>query len=279
MALHPHIHIISIDGNIGSGKTTLLHHLQDSIDTKAKKSITEVGTVLHGTNKSYIFLKEPIDEWNKIKNSAGVTILELFYADQETHAFPFQMMAYISRLALLKKAVDVAKEKLRDVWGAGREQPPALLTRNHDVYIITERNLYTDRHVFAKMLHDAGKINDVNYQIYDMWFNEFAEMYKPECTVYVRASPETCYDRVHKRNRTGEEVIPLSYLTQCHNYHETMMLEIGQQDDKHPILMLDGDECAEENPILRNAWTKRLKRIVNKMVKSSLETYFGSGLC
>ena len=32
--------------------------------------------------------------------------------------------------------------------------------------IITERSLYTDKHVFAKMLHDQGKIEDVCYQIY-----------------------------------------------------------------------------------------------------------------
>ena len=37
--------------------------------------------------------------------------------------------------------------------------------------------MYTDKHVFAKMLHDHGKIEDVCYQIYLNWFYEFAKDY------------------------------------------------------------------------------------------------------
>ena len=75
-------------------------------------------------------LPEPIDEWLQIKDEEG-NILQHYYKDQKKYSFAFQMMAYISRLAILKKAMETGYE-----------------------YIITERCLETDRHVFCQMLYD-----------------------------------------------------------------------------------------------------------------------------
>ena len=74
--------LVSIEGNIGSGKSTLLAYLKQK----------------YGDNDTIIFLKEPVDEWEQIKDCNGNTILKKFYADQQKYAFPFQMMAYISRI-------------------------------------------------------------------------------------------------------------------------------------------------------------------------------------
>jgi len=109
--------IISIEGNIGSGKSTLLKYLSQCCEG----------------DKEFVFLQEPVDAWDTIKDEQGVTMLAKFYQDQPRYAFSFQMMAYISRLALLKKTCD--------------ENPNAI--------IVTERSLYTDKHVFAKMLYDT----------------------------------------------------------------------------------------------------------------------------
>ena len=99
-----------------------------------------------------VFLDEPVKCWNNIKDANGVTMLEKFYSDQGISIrFPFQMMAYISRLAVMKEAI----------------------AKNPDSVFITERCLYTDKYVFAKMLYDSGKIEDVNYQIYNTWFDTF----------------------------------------------------------------------------------------------------------
>jgi deoxycitidine kinase/deoxyguanosine kinase len=86
MSNFQNIKIISIDGNIGSGKSTLMGKLKTYFIN----------------NKNVVFLKEPVDEWDTIRDENNVTMLEKFYADQKTYSFPFQMMAYISRLALLK---------------------------------------------------------------------------------------------------------------------------------------------------------------------------------
>ena len=71
--------IVSIEGNIGSGKSTLLSNLRE-----------------HYKNSSnVVFLKEPVDEWEKITDENGETILKKFYSDQEKYSFSFQMMAYV----------------------------------------------------------------------------------------------------------------------------------------------------------------------------------------
>ena len=78
--------LVSIEGNIGSGKSTLMKNLKE----------------YYKNNNQVLFLKEPVDEWEKIKDSNGITILEKFYKDQDKYSFPFQMMAYISRLNVLR---------------------------------------------------------------------------------------------------------------------------------------------------------------------------------
>ena len=185
-------YIFSIEGNIGSGKSTLVKEL--------KKSVPNI------LDKKVVYVQEPVDEWSKIKDKKGETILEKFYANQHKYAFSFQMMAYISRLALLRNIV--------------RENPDAI--------IITERSVFTDREVFAKMLYDEGKIEEVDYQIYLKWFDEFIEEIPITGLIYVTTTPEKSKERVDLRARAGES-IPLSYLQRCHNYHETWIKNIKKQ--------------------------------------------------
>ena len=146
------------------------------------------------------FVEEPVDSWHNIKDSEGVPILTNFYKDHKTYAFRFQMMAYISRLALLRKTV-------RENAGRCR-------------IIITERSVDTDRNIFAKMLYDSGDIAHDEYTIYNMWFDEFIRDLPVSGLVYIRADPETCMERITKRGREGES-IPLEYVQKCHSYHET----------------------------------------------------------
>jgi len=93
--------------------------------------------------------------------------------------------------------------------------------------------------VFAKMLYDAGNIEEVNYQIYSKWFDCFACEYPIKKIIYVNSSPKICYDRIHERSRLGESVIPLEYLNKCHEYHTGMMQYFSE--DNREVLELDGN--------------------------------------
>ena len=86
-----------------------------------------------------------------------------------------------------------------------------------------ERSVFTDSAVFAKMLHDDGKIEEIEYKIYMEWFREFTNDLPPIYFVYVRAEPEICFERILKRGRQGEQ-ISLAYLQNCHKYHEEWLI-------------------------------------------------------
>lgn len=210
--------IISIEGNIGSGKSTLVSELE-----KYFKDNNNIG-----------FLQEPVDIWNTIKDENGTTILEKFYENNEKYAFQFQMMAYISRLSIMKNAIKQNKYK----------------------YIITERSLYTDSNIFAKMLYDDKKISEIEYSIYKMWFEEFINDIPLTKIIYVKADPQISLERVITRNRLGEN-IPLSYLQRCHNYHESWL---SQTD--YDKLTLDGNNNIKTNPDIMINWIKQIETFI-----------------
>lgn len=221
--------LVSIEGNIGGGKSTLLSKLEEIFGTS------------NITNKPVIFLQEPVKQWATIKDENDVTILEKFYADQKSYSFPFQMMAYISRLALLKEAYE----------------------QNENAIIITERSLYTDRFVFAKMLFDSGNIEFVNYQIYLKWFDTFVIDYPVDFVIYVKADPEICHARITERSRKGEDNIPLDYLKSCHDYHEEMLDEKQELVVKKEfILTLDGNQNIYTNPEKLCEWIKQISKFI-----------------
>jgi len=221
--------IVSIEGNIGSGKSTLLAKLRE----------------IYEDDVNVIFLKEPVDEWEKIKDEKGVTILEKFYEDQNKYSFSFQMMAYVSRLKVLRDALK----------GIGFSQ-------NKKTIIITERSLYTDKMVFAKMLYDSGKIEHVNYQIYLNWFDTFSEEFPVHKIVYVKTSPEKCHNRIHKRSREGEERIPLDYLTNCDKYHNEMLNKEGNNCVCYDQLLLNGDIDIYENKKQLEEWIYEINNFI-----------------
>jgi deoxyadenosine/deoxycytidine kinase len=221
--------IISIEGNIGSGKSTLLANLREHFKD----------------NVNIVFLKEPVDEWAKIKDKNGITILEKFYADQEKYSFPFQMMAYVSRIKELRNTVKEQKKN-----------------SSNPFVIITERSLYTDKMVFAKMLFDTGKIEDVNYQIYLNWFDTFSDEFPVHKVVYVKTAPEKCHKRIVKRSREGEDNIPLSYLKSCSFYHDNMLDKNLSTCVCETQLVLNGNVNIYENTKQLDMWIEEITQFI-----------------
>jgi deoxyadenosine/deoxycytidine kinase len=176
--------ILSIEGNIGSGKSTIINYLKTN----------------YSKNENIIFLPEPVEEWEKIKDDEGNTILTKFYNDQKKYSFAFQMMAYISRLNILRKTIE----------------------KNPGKIIISERSLYTDKYVFAQMLYDDKKMESVEYQIYNNWFHSFSDLAPLHKVIYLKTDPNVSFQRIHERNRTGESSIPFDYIQNCHIYHDKM---------------------------------------------------------
>jgi len=211
--------IISIEGNIGSGKSTLFEKLK----------------IHFSNNKNIIFVREPVDIWESIQDENGTTILEKFYQDQIKYSFSFQIMAYISRINLLKETI---------------KQHPG-------VTIITERSLYTDKMVFAKMLYDTHKIEYINYQIYLNLFDTFKNDFNVDNIIYIKTDPDVCYNRILKRARNGENNISLDYLQLCNTYHSNMV-DILECDK----IVLNGNVDIYENTSQLNDWICQIQDII-----------------
>jgi deoxyadenosine/deoxycytidine kinase len=197
--------IISFDGNIGSGKSTKVRDIENHYKEKGRTDV--------------IFIQEPVDSWNSVVDKNGVTILSNYYKNQKKFAFRLQMLAYISRLSLLRDAVKKGYK-----------------------YIITERCVGTDKNVFSKMLYDKGDIEHDEYIIYTKWYEEFISDVPIGAIVYIKASPETCLERVNIRAREGEN-IPLEYLKECDKYHNEWI-----DSENIPKLVIDADIDLHKNP-------------------------------
>ena len=217
---------VSIEGNIGSGKSTLLRNLREK----------------YSNDKKIVFVDEPVEEWESIQNEHGMPMLQLFYNDQKTHAFAFQMMAFISRLSKLKEAVE----------------------KNPGAIIVTERSLYTDKMVFAQMLRDSKEILYEHHQIYLKWFETFVCDYPVDKIIYVNTPPKICHERIAIRSRNGESVIPLDYLEKCHNYHNIMINPYSTKCVCKVQLLLNGQINIYENKEALTEWLEQIDVFIHK---------------
>ena len=222
-------YIITIEGNIGIGKSTFLKFLKEECNSIKLQNI--------------IFLQEPVDEWTKI-NDNGVTILEKFYKDPKKYAFSFQMMAYISRYAILQKAIE--------------ENPNSI--------IISERCLLTDKNIFAKMLYDSNNIDTCSFQIYNLWFDYFYDKLPKHKHIYLTSSPELIKLRIDKRNRAGENNIDFDYLIKCNEYHSNFFT-----NNENLLMLINMDNIELFSHDLNEPQNKKYKNLIHDIINKVIQ--------
>ena len=166
--------------------------------------------------------------------------LRIIYENQKENSFWFQVLAYITRLRNFMSIVEA----------------------NPDKIIVCERSIYTDKYVFARMLYEAGNINEIEWKTYCYWFDTFKEKTKVDVILYVNTKPDECFNRINKRSRP-EEVNKISkdYLTICHNKH---LQWFNESEDKSNIIYINGHESVENvmnnvNQIINNLIYEKLK--------------------
>ena len=180
----PNIIILSLDGNIGSGKTTLLRHIRHE---------------LHHVH----VVDEPVGQWTTMFDKNGKSLLELFYEDKKRWSYTFQTCALRMRLRNIQEAVAKLDPTVKG---------PHI--------ILTERSMLTDKHVFAEMLHESGDMNEIEWDLYQEWFQTFGQSYPVHGIIYLSTSPTTSKTRIGIRNRQGEDKIELEYLNALDTQHK-----------------------------------------------------------
>ncbi len=183
-------------------------------------------------------VSEPVDMWLNIKNNNDDNILGMFYKDTKRWAYTFQNLAYITRMMKIEDAI-----------------------RNSDGIIFLDRSLGTDRNVFEKMLYDDKLLNEIEHQMYNLWYDfyhKYVNANTNQIYIYLRCNPEIAYDRIAKRGREEEKNITLEYLNKLHEYHEQWLMGLEN------VIIIDCNKDFEYDLEYQNKIIDLIKCELNK---------------
>ena len=117
---------------------------------------------------------------------------------------------------------------------------------------------------------DDKKIEEIEYMIYKKWFDEFLDDLPEIRLVYAKTDPKVASCRVEKRAREGE-TIPLSYLENCHKYHEDWLMN---HDSSH-LLVLDANVDTAEFPSVTTSWVSDIEKFILPIKSDSDKNVLG----
>jgi len=180
------------------------------LDGNISSGKTTIGNELAKTGL-LAFLEEPVLEW---QTKYSENILDLFYKDKKRYSYMFQGAAFLTRA----KAWD------------------EILEMTDHSNVMMERSIFSDRFVFARMLHESGDMLDIEWELYCEMWEWLSERWceEPDTIVYIKTPPEICFERMGGRGRQEETGVSLGYLKDLHRMHEEWL---GELDN---VITIDG---------------------------------------
>lgn len=213
--------IVSIEGNIGAGKTTLLDALEEHYRNHA----------------NVIILREPVEEWENVKDEQNDSILTNYYREPAKYAFSFQVFIFQSLRKLLEETISKLCGDMTDD------------ERSETRIIFCERSLLSSRFIFERMLFEQHVINPIEHHIYEMLYDAPMTHLYPDLMIYLACPPQICMERVLQRNRHGEHNITLEYLTTCDTYYQQNLMNLVKRpvsSHEKPCIIIN--VSADSNP-------------------------------
>ena len=124
--------------------------------------------------------------------------------------------------------------------------------KNNEFDGLYERSPTSCRHIFTQMHRDNDTMTQKELDLFDKLYELFS--WKSDHTIYVRTDPHVCFERMKKRNRSCENDVPLSYLSEVHEKHESVLSIVPN------VHIVDGNKDIEDvyNDVLA---------IVTKLIK------------
>lgn len=208
---------VSIEGNIAVGKSTFARLLQTA-------------------RPDWEVVPEPVSKWQNIQSQGGSkhtvsNLLQMMYADPQRWSYTFQTHSCMSRMRMQL-----------------RPPAPHLMQYEGGAVQVYERSIYSDRYIFALNSFELGCINATEWAIYQDWHSllveEFGQRVELEGIIYLRASPQTCMERLKIRGRPEEQEVQQDYLEKLHVQHDRWLLDKCTEVHfeslrRAPVLQLD----------------------------------------
>ena len=153
---------------------------------------------------------EAVDYWQN--QSTGQSILQNFYESPQRWAYTMETLALKVRI------------------------PEHIKQQSSILPNIVERSIYSGYHCFARNSFEQGYLNQLEWNIYNSWFNfsTAKRCLPPTGFIYLQADPQLSYQRTVQRQREAESSISLEYLKQIHNKHEAFLIH---KQSIHPSIM------------------------------------------
>lgn len=221
-----------LEGNLGAGKSTMLALIN--------KYLPHLQVVT-----------EPVNSWHN--QNSQESLLDHFYKDTPRWAYTMELFTMMTRV----------KEHIKEQEFFKENYTPKIM----------ERSLYSGYYCFAKNGYEQGFLTYEEWTAYNQWF-EFLVTKKcqtPTGFIYLQADPEICLKRMSKRNRSGEEIVPLEYLQQIHKQHEQFLIHkttIAKNLQNVPVLVLNvSQEFADDERIF-----KKLLNQIQDFIASSMSS-------
>lgn len=191
---------------------------------------------------------EPVNAWSGSENAQS--LLNNFYTDTPRWSYTMETFTMFTRI----------RDHIREL-------------PFHSKLTVAERSLYSGYYCFAKNGYLQGQMEAIEWFMYTQWF-EFLmpRIALPTGFIYLKSDPATCYKRTHKRNRSGEETIPLHYFEQLHNQHETFLIQkqgITDRLKNIPVLVLDVSDEFENNRELMQKYAHEVKNFIELTLTKS----------
>lgn len=104
--------------------------------------------------------------------------------------------------------------------------------------VIQDRSIYEDAEIFARNLHEIGKMDNRDYENYASLFEVMTDYLKPpDLMIYLKASVDTLVQQISRRGRSFEQGIQREYLEQLNAHYENW---IGRYK-RGPLLVIPND--------------------------------------
>ncbi|XP_066205378.1 thymidine kinase 2, mitochondrial isoform X2 [Saccopteryx leptura] len=165
--------------------------------------------------KKSVVLPEPVPKWRNVR---GHNPLGLMYRDACRWGLTLQTYVQLTML---------------DQHTHPQTSPVRLM----------ERSIHSARYIFVENLYRSGKMPEVDYVVLSEWFDWIVRNIdvSVDLIVYLRTTPETCYQRLKMRCREEEKVIPLEYLDAIHHLYEEWLIKGGLFPVVAPVLVIEAD--------------------------------------